>query len=126
MTDNELLQAFAHRQDQGAFRQLVERYADLVYSAAVRQVPNHAMAEDVTQAVFIVLARRANRVNGATLTGWLIKCARLTALDAYRGERRRRAHEQKAAAMQSEIRAREPAEWNRLSPMVDDFLVPRR
>src|SRR5438094_4247882 len=127
MTDAELVLAFVERRDQGAFAGIVERYADLVYAAAVRQVPDAGLAEDVTEAVFIVLARRARVVEAGLLAGWLIKVARLTALAALRKETRRRVRERKAAAMrrdmQTEMKPDGSSAWERLSPVVDAGLA---
>ena len=78
VSDDDLLHGFLARGDAGAFRALVERYTPLVYAAARRQVRDPHLAEDVTQAVFILLARRAKSVaGGRTLPGWLVNAARL-------------------------------------------------
>src|SRR5438067_723064 len=92
--DAELLRAFVEARDPEAFRQIVRRHADAVYSAALRQTGGAgSLADDVTQATFIMLARKAHRVNAAYLSGWLIKAARLAALQALRAQRRRQNHE---------------------------------
>ncbi len=65
-TDCELLELFARERDQQAFAQIVQRHAGLVYSAAMRQV-GPGLAEDVSQAVFFILARKAHQVDGRTL-----------------------------------------------------------
>jgi len=57
--DQELLREYATTGAEAAFARLVERHVELVYSAAFRQTGNHAMAQDVSQAVFIILARKA-------------------------------------------------------------------
>src|SRR5947209_5596365 len=100
MSDRELLEQYARDGSQAAFAELVRRYANLVYRAARRQTSDPAMAEDVTQAVFILLAGRAKNLGKhIVLAGWLIKAARFAARDALRAEQRRKRREQEVARM---------------------------
>src|SRR5687768_11889357 len=100
MTDHDLLRSFVRDRDEQAFRQIVERYLRLVYVAARRQVHDEHAAEDVAQAVFIILARKAASLrDGTVLAGWLVQTARLTAKTAARTAARRKRHEQRAADM---------------------------
>jgi DNA-directed RNA polymerase specialized sigma24 family protein len=72
--DGRLLAAWHARRDEAAFRLLCERHANLVLAACRRQ---HAPdADEAAQAVFLVLARRAGTVAGASLAGWLTLTAR--------------------------------------------------
>jgi RNA polymerase sigma factor (sigma-70 family) len=102
MTDQELLRAFGQDGDEFAFRQIVDRYLAVVHAAARRQVRgcDAHLAEDVTQAVFIMLARKAGSLkDGTVLAGWLVTAARHVARTAARGETRRKRHEQRVADM---------------------------
>src|SRR4029077_7619213 len=102
MKDTELLHVYATDESEAAFRTLVERYLPLVYSAALRQVRNPAMAEDVTQVVFIVLARKAAHLSsGTVLPAWLFRTTRHVASRALRTEIRRQKREQEALHMQT-------------------------
>src|SRR5215469_12720782 len=121
--DMELVGDYAQNGSEPAFAELVQRHIGLVYSAALRRVGIAAQAEEITQAVFIILARKAGTLRPATiLEGWLYETTLLTALSFLRGERRRQFREQEAY-MQSSLH--EPAEnsaWQELPPFLDEAM----
>jgi RNA polymerase sigma factor (sigma-70 family) len=72
LPDGELLRRYAAANDQAAFAALLRRHGRLVWGAALRRTADRQMAEDVFQATFLALARRAGRLDGQTsLAGWL-------------------------------------------------------
>src|SRR5215203_4933911 len=98
MTDSTLLDRFRVG-DQAAFAELVKRHVNWVYSSARRQVGDAHLAEDVTQAVFVVLAQKAENVrHQGSISPWLFQVVRYVSRGALKGERRRKRHELKAAA----------------------------
>jgi RNA polymerase sigma factor (sigma-70 family) len=123
MDDAELLARYAQSRSEPAFSELVRRHVDLVYSAALRQVGGDPhRAEEVTQMVFISLARKASSlVQHPALLAWLHQGTRFAAANVRRNEGRRRAHEH-AAALESTAAAegRDDADWDRLRPVLDD------
>jgi RNA polymerase sigma factor (sigma-70 family) len=99
--DMELLRDYIGKHSDQAFRTLVERHIDMVYAVALRQTQNAQFAEDVTQAVFIVLAEKAATIPQNTiLAGWLFRATRFAAANVRRAEARREHWEQKAAQME--------------------------
>src|SRR2546430_520306 len=103
--DTELLRRFAGEGDESAFNELVLRYIDLVYSAAIRKVSGDAqLAKDVSQTVFIALVKKARELSkGVVLGGWLYRHTCFVAAQTVRTESRRRVREEKAAAMNALI-----------------------
>jgi RNA polymerase sigma factor (sigma-70 family) len=122
--DTTLLRRFAVEGSEADFSELVRRYLDLVYSAALRQVKGDSgLAADICQSVFIDLARKARSIRpGVALAAWLHRATRLAALAAMRAENRRAVREQEAAAMY-EIQQTEPAiDWAAFRPVIDGAL----
>jgi len=122
LSDNELLAEFAQNGSESAFAALVARYVNLVYSAALRFTANPHHAEEVSQVVFIVLARKAGSLRpGTVLSGWLYQTARLTAANFVKGEIRRQKREQKAY-MQSSLNEPDTQAWERISPLLEEAM----
>ena len=77
------LTLYARQRCEEAFGQLVARHIDLVYSTALRQVRDVHLAQDVTQDVFILLARRCRSMDERiVLPVWLYKAACLESRNA--------------------------------------------
>ncbi len=137
--DMELVRDYARQNSESAFAELVRRHINLVYSVAVRFTGNAGDAEDVTQAVFILLARKAGALDqgwprrlvanlnplggggaaATSLTGWLYETTRLTAAGFLRGQKRRQFWEQEAC-MESNLNAPDSGQlWRQLAPHLE-------
>jgi uncharacterized protein (TIGR03435 family) len=122
MDDIELLREYAERGSEAAFTALAERHAGLVYSAALRQTRDAQLAEEVTQAVFIILAKKANAIRkGTILTGWLFRTTRFASCDAVKVQLRRQRREQLAAQMQTT--ADDNFNWEQIAPFLDEAVA---
>lgn len=122
MEDHQLLADYARTGSEAAFAQLVERHLGLVHAAARRQVNDDALAADIAQAVFLLLARKAGSFGPkSVLAGWLFRTTRFVAARTQRAEFRRQRREQEAVAMQ-DLHATD-AHWNRLAPELDAALA---
>lgn len=123
-TDNQILMAeYARSGSEPAFRELVKRYLNFVYSTAVRLVGGDChLAEDVTQSVFIHLARNAHRLRGDVLLGgWLHRDACHVAANMLRGRSRRQARERQAAQMNA-LEDHSEDNLARMAPILDEAI----
>jgi RNA polymerase sigma factor (sigma-70 family) len=125
MSDWELLQTYAKNRSETAFAELVQRHLNWVYSTAFRQVRDPQLAEDVTQAVFVLLARKAGNLRpGTVLSGWLFRTTRFVASRALRTEYRRKARELAAVTMSTTTSYDENENlWNQLTPHLDEAVA---
>jgi RNA polymerase sigma factor (sigma-70 family) len=124
MNDIELVWDYVARDSQEAFATLVQRHISLVYSVALRHVGDPSKAEDITQAVFIALARRARSLRrGTVLAGWLHQVARNISVSSLRAETRRRRREQDAYMQSSLTDLPSEAPWEKLAPVLDEAVA---
>lgn len=117
--DNVLLREYVERESEEAFATLVHRHINKVYSVALRHTRNPHHAEEITQAVFVILAQKSRQLSpNVVLSGWLYHTARLTALTFIRSEIRR-ARREEEAYMQSLSNETEPDTWPQIAPLLD-------
>jgi RNA polymerase sigma factor (sigma-70 family) len=120
--DMTLVREYAHSNSEQAFVTLVSRHINLVYSVALRQVRDPHLAEEITQAVFIILARKANSLGPKTiLSGWLCRTARYVSADTLKIQRRRQFREQESQ-MQSILNQSDSDAWKQIAPLLDEAL----
>jgi RNA polymerase sigma factor (sigma-70 family) len=122
--DLKLLREYATNRSEIAFETLVSRHVRLVYSAALRQTHDPHLAEEITQAVFVILAKKAERLGDrAILSSWLFKTTRFVAMAQARTAARKRHYEQEFQ-MQSETQSDPPNPiWDQISPLLDKALM---
>jgi RNA polymerase sigma factor (sigma-70 family) len=127
MTDDmELVREYAAHQSEPAFETLVTRYVNLVYSTASRQVRDPLMAEEVAQAVFIILARKAGSLGPRTiLPSWLHRTACYVAADAVKIQLRRARREQEAhmQSLLNEPQTDGSEVWPQIAPLLDTAIA---
>ena len=123
MTDDiTLLREYARCNSEEAFAALVSRHVNLVYSVALRDVHDPHLAEEITQAVFIILARKAESFDSkVVLSGWLCRTARYTSANTLTIQRRRQQREQEAY-VQSLLNESESAVWTQISPLLGEAM----
>jgi RNA polymerase sigma factor (sigma-70 family) len=123
LDDSGLLQAYVQRGSDEAFAALVGRHINKVYSVALRQVGNPHRAEEVTQAVFIILARKSRTLlKHTSLSGWLFQTTRLTSRTLLRSEIRRGRREEEAH-MQTIVDQTESEAWLQIAPLLDSAIA---
>jgi RNA polymerase sigma factor (sigma-70 family) len=127
MTDSDidLLHKYAHHGCEEAFASLVNRYMNLVYSVAIRQVRDPHLAQEVAQSVFVILARKASSLGPQTiLSGWLCRTARFTSAKALTMHHRR-LHREHASYLQSghsDVSPETHEAWQQIEGDLDDAL----
>jgi len=124
MTDDMMLvRRYAEGGSEEDFATLVRRHINLVFSTALRQVHDVHLAEEVTQVVFIILARKAGSLDPKTiLPGWLCRTARNAAANALTIQHRRQRREQEAY-MQSQVKDDQSSAWMQIEPLLDQAMA---
>ncbi|HEY3861176.1 MAG TPA: sigma-70 family RNA polymerase sigma factor [Verrucomicrobiae bacterium] len=126
-SDAQLLREYAAEKSEAAFGEVVRRHADMVYSAALRQVQSADGAKEIAQRVFIDLARRARSLAARmraddSAAAWLYRAARYAALNLLREERRR--HSREIQIMQDTQPSFESTpDWNSMAPLLDEAMA---
>lgn len=124
--DSALLRQYVESQSDEAFATLVTRHINLVYSVALRRTNSPENAEEIAQAVFIILAKKAKQLrHEKALSSWLFQATRLTAANLIRSESRRRNREQEAD-MQSASNDAPDETWMKIAPLLDSAVASLR
>lgn len=123
-SDGQLLHLFVARRDQDAFAALVERHGPMVLGVCRRIMHDSHDAEDVFQAAFLILARKASSLDShASLAPWLYTVAYRLALRARRSAAKRNARERQVEIMPAIAPATNAdSAWRDLRPVIDEEL----
>jgi RNA polymerase sigma factor (sigma-70 family) len=123
LDDHALLKRYTAQNSEEAFTALVARHINKVYSVALRHTRNPHQAEEITQAVFVTLAKKARHLRkDVVLSGWLYLTARWSAVTFIRSEIRRARREQEVF-MQNVSNETESDVWPQIAPLLDTALT---
>ena len=122
-TDSDFLDRFVVDRDENAFASLMHRYGRLVHTVARRVLGNTHDADDVLQATFLVLVRRAKSLNRGALGGWLHGVAYRLAVRLRGAQCKRTAKESAAVATAPISSNSEEIAWRDLRRVLDEELA---
>lgn len=118
--DTQLMQRFIDAGDHAAFEELVKRYVNVAYSAAMICLGNEDLAQDACQATFLALAKKANKLPpDLNLGGWIFSTARNLSRNIQRSEIRRIRREQTYV---DQMNTSNTSDWPALAPDIHDIL----
>jgi RNA polymerase sigma factor (sigma-70 family) len=121
-TDGQLLERFRARREEAAFAALLHRHGPMVLAVARRVLRQEQDAEDVFQATFLLLARKAGSIHKRESVGsWLHGVAYRLAAEA-RGQGARRQARERARAMRQNQTSPAGA-WQELEEVLDRALA---
>src|SRR5262245_24126644 len=116
--DRRLLREYVETGSREALQDLIQRQVALVYSAARRQVCDANLAEEVTQAAFLVLTQKARTIrDGEAVGGWLLSVTRCIVVTEMRKRAIKKKHEERAA--KREVLEAVTDEWEEIAPLLD-------
>ena len=124
-SDIELLEQHRTSGSDAAFATIVRRHVGWIHGVAARRLRDSHIADDVAQAVFILLHRKSPHFQSdRSLVAWLHRAAWYATEVAARKERRRQRHETEAAMMrqQQQTSASADPQWLELAPMLDGLI----
>jgi RNA polymerase sigma factor (sigma-70 family) len=121
-TDAELLSRFVASRDEAAFRGIVERHAPMVHGVAWRRTQDQALAQDITQTVFTILARKAPALHHSELAGWLHRAAFMETRNVCRKNARLTAAMQAYTTQQPNADMSPDDTWKEIQPHLDEAL----
>ncbi len=121
-SDGDLLSEVVSDGSEAAFEELVRRHGSLVLNQCLRLLSDRQEAEDATQAVFLVLWKKANSLRKqSTVAAWLHRVTRNVCRNAQRSRSARKVNERKATEM-NQRHVSETARWDEIKEVLDDEL----
>ena len=125
-TDTQLLREFAQLHSDSAFRELTQRHVNLVFGTAFRATNERSSAEEITQNVFLALARKALWLqHEGSVAAWLHRATLMETRQWWRTEQRRRTREQTAAELETTMKTTDKTEAA-MGAVLDEALLALR
>jgi RNA polymerase sigma factor (sigma-70 family) len=122
LSDRQLLDRFAGVHDEAAFAAILDRHGPMILGVCRRLLSDAHLADDVLQATFLVLARKAGSIRRReSLASWLYGVAKRLARQARLAESARARREARVAGNRREAAERDPG-WDELLRVLDDEL----
>jgi RNA polymerase sigma factor (sigma-70 family) len=123
MSDAELLDGFCLRREETLFAALMRRHGAMVLGVARRVLTSTQDAEDVFQATFLLLARKAGQIRKhRSIAGWLYEVARRLSLKS-RAQSVSRSKRERIVASMPNNSTNVGTAWSELHEVLDQALL---